>query len=75
MPILPAVEWNASIKKGCEKQNNAFYVIIYFGFFQPPSLTSAQNYKAVRKVNPPKITPAELGIIRIQSFFGSLVHP
>ena len=33
------------------------------------------DYKAVRKVNPPKITPAELGIIRIQSFFGSLVHP
>ena len=32
-------------------------------------------YNAVRKVNPPKITPAELGTIRIQSFFGSLVHP
>ena len=32
-------------------------------------------YNAVRKVNPPKITPAELGIMRIQSFFGSLVHP
>ena len=32
-------------------------------------------YKAVRNVKPPKITPAVFGIIRIQSFLGSLVQP
>ena len=32
-------------------------------------------YKEVRKVSPPKMTPAALGKISIQSFFGSLVQP
>ena len=32
-------------------------------------------YKLVRNVIPPNITPVAFGIIRIQSFLGSLVHP
>ena len=32
-------------------------------------------YKEVIKVKPPNITPAALGMMRIQSFLGSFVQP